>query len=59
MSADRGIDPARGARRLAQQRLVKRLAHAVEPLEFEAVDAAGIFDDARHGQGIMRGKLRK
>ncbi len=58
MAADRRIDAARRARRVAQQRLVERLAHAVEPLELIALDAAGDLDDGRDGEGIVGRDLR-
>jgi hypothetical protein len=59
MAADRRIDTTKGLRKFRKQRLVERFAHAVEPLEFESVDAAGILDDAGNGQGVVRGELRK
>ena len=43
----------------AMQRLVERLAHAVQPLKLEAVDAAGILDHAGDGERIVGGELRK
>src|SRR5580658_9141277 len=46
MAADRRIDAAGGFRQLGEQRLVERLAHAVEPLEFKTFDATGVLDDA-------------
>ena len=58
MAADRRIDPARRAGHVAQQRLVERLAHAVEALEFVAVDAARRLDHARDGERIVGGDLR-
>ena len=50
----------RGRRRpvLRDQRLVERLAHAVQALEFVAFDAARLLDHARDGQRIVRGELR-
>ena len=59
VAADRRVDAAGGIRKFGEHRLIKRFAHAVEPLEFEAVDAAGIFDDARYGQRVVSGELRK
>ena len=58
MAADRGIDPAGlvqpfGAGDLA----VERLAHAVEPLIFEAAVGAGEHRDGRDGVGIVGGEL--
>ena len=58
MAADRRIDAAGRVRQLGEQRLVERLAHAVQPLEFVAVDAAGVLDDARDRQRVMGGELR-
>ena len=59
MAADRRIDAAGGVRQFGEQRLVERLAHAVEPLEFEALDAAGVLDDAGDRQRVVGGELRK
>ena len=59
MTADGGINAARDSRQLGQQRRVKRLAHAVEPLEFESFDAAGSLDHAGDGERVMGGELRK
>ena len=59
MAADRRIDAAGRLRQFGAQRVIERVAHAVEPLEFKAVDAAGIFDDARDGERIVGGELRK
>ena len=59
MAADRRIDPHRGARELLAQVLVEHLAHAVQALEFVAVDAAGILDHARDGERVVGGELRK
>ena len=42
MAADRRIDPAGGAGASREQRLVERLAHAVQALELVALDAAGL-----------------
>ena len=59
MTADRRVDAAARARgNVGEQRLVEHLAHAVQALELEAVDAAGILDDARDGQRIVGGELR-
>ena len=44
MAADRRVDAARCARGIAQQGLIERLAHAVQPLELVALDAAGRLD---------------
>ena len=59
MAADRRIDPAGlvqpfGAGDLA----VERLAHAVQPLEFEAAVVARHDRDGRDGVGIVGGELR-
>ena len=59
MAADRRIDPAGRIGKFGAQRLVERLAHAVEPLKLEALDAAGILDHAGHRQRIMGGELRR
>ncbi len=59
MAADRRVNAAGGIRQLGEQRRVKRLAHAVQALEFEAVDAAGILDNAGDGQRIVGRELRK
>ena len=59
MAADRRIDAAGGIGKFGEQRLVKRSAHAVEPLEFVTVDAAGVLDNTRDRQRVVRGKLRK
>ncbi len=58
MAADRRIDPAGRARHLGEQRLVQRLAHAVQALEFVAFDAARLLDHARDGQRVVGGELR-
>ena len=59
MAPDRRINPAGGVGEFGEQRLEERLAHAVEPLEFEAFDAAGILDHAGDGERVMGGELRK
>ena len=59
MTADRRVDAAGGLRQLGAQGGVQRLAHAVQPLEFKAVDTAGRLDHARDGQRVMRRELRK
>ncbi len=41
-----------------EQRVIERLAHAVQPLEFVAVGAAGVLDHARHRQRVVGGELR-
>src|SRR5215471_5597808 len=56
VAADRRIDAAGNIRKFGEQCLIKRFAHAVEPLEFEAVDSAGILDNAGYGQRIVRGE---
>ena len=50
----------RGRRRrlLGEQRLVERLAHAVQALELVAFDAAGLLDHARDGERVVGGELR-
>ena len=59
MAADRRVDAAGGLRQFRQQRRVERLAHAVEPLKFVALDAAGVLDHARDGERVVGGELRK
>ena len=59
MPADRCINAAGELRSLAEQCLVKLLAHAVQALEFEAGRAAGTGEDRGDGEGIVGGKLRK
>ena len=59
MAADRRIDAAGGFRQLGEQRLVERLAHAIEPLEFKTFDATGVLDDAGDRQRVVGGELRK
>ena len=58
MAADRRIDAAGRLGKFGAQRVVKRLAHAVEPLKLEAVDAAGVLDDAGDRERIVGGELR-
>ena len=58
MPADRRVDAAGGAVSSRDQPFVERLAHAVQALEFIALDAAGLLDHARDGQRIVRGELR-
>ena len=57
MRPDRRIDPA-GDARTRPQRVVQRLAHAMQPLEFVIRPAPGAGDDGGGGQGVMRGDLR-
>ena len=57
MSADRRVDPASDVR-VGDQRLVERLAHAVQPLELIAFDAARLLDHARDGERVVGRKLR-
>ena len=52
------VDAACRVRTFLQQRLVERLAHAVQTLKFITVDAAGILDHARHRQRIVGRELR-
>ena len=59
MPADRRIDPAGRVRLFGDQRLVERLAHAVQALEFVSLDAARLLDHARDGERIVGGELRK
>ena len=48
MAADRRVDAAGDARVVARcSRAVERLAHAVQALELEALDAAGPLEDRR------------
>ena len=58
MAADRRVDAARSLRQFGEQRCIERLAHAVQPLEFESFDAAGILDHAGDGERVMGGELR-
>ena len=58
MAADRRIDAAGSARHVGEQRLVERLAHAVQALELVALGAAGILDHAGDGQRVVGGELR-
>ena len=58
MAADRRVDAAGGVGKFGEQRVVERLAHAVETLELEAVDAAGVLDHAGDGERIVGGELR-
>ena len=46
-------------RQFGEQRLVERLAHAVEPLEFKTFDAAGVLDNAGDRQRVVGGELRE
>ena len=57
MGANRRIDPAAGPLGL-QHRLVQRLAHAVQALEFETVTVPGKLQDGRHGVSVVGGELR-
>ena len=59
MAADRRVDPARRVRIFGAQRLVERLAHAVQALKLVAFDAAGVLDDARDGQRVVGCELRR
>ena len=58
MAADRRIDAAGGAGQFGEQRAVERFAHAVEALELETLDAAGVLDHAGDGERIVGGELR-
>ena len=58
MAADRRIDAAGRRPDVGEQRLVERLAHAVQALEFVALDPAGLLDHARDRQRIVGGELR-
>ena len=59
MTADRGINAAGCAGQVGQQRRVQRFAHAVESLELETLDAAGVLDHAGDGERVVGGELRK
>ena len=59
VAADRRVDAAGDVGQFGEERLVERLAHAVQALEFVSLDAAGVLDDARDGERIVRGELRK
>ena len=59
MAADRRIDAAGDVRQFGDERLVERLAHAVQALELETLDAAGILDHAGDGERVVGGELRK
>ena len=58
MAADRRVDAAGRAGVSSHQRLVERLAHAVQALELVALDAARLLDHARDGQRVVGGELR-
>ncbi len=58
MSADRRVDPARKLRDLGPQGSEKVFAHAVEALEFKALDISSQFDDCRYGKRVMGRELR-
>ncbi len=58
VAADRRVNAAHHIRQIVAQRVVQRLAHAVQALKFVAVNAAGIFDDAGNSQRIVGRKLR-
>ena len=58
MAADRGVDPAGGPGMVGEHAFVQHLAHAMQALELVAVDAAGVLDDARHGERVVGGELR-
>ena len=59
MAADGCVDAARDLRQFGEQRCVKRLAHAVQPLKLEPFHAAGILDHAGDGERVVGGELRK
>ena len=59
MAAHRRVDAHRRLRPVPHERIVKLLAHALEPLEFIPLDAARPLDDRRQRQGVVRGELRK
>ena len=59
MAADRRIDAAGGIGHLREQRLVERLAHAVQALELVALDTAGFLDHRRDRERVVGGELRK
>ena len=59
MAADRRVDPAGGTCFLGQQRLIERLAHAVQALELVTLDPARLLDHARHRERVVGGELRK
>ena len=59
MAADGCIDAAHGIRQLGKQRFVQRLAHAVEALKLETLDAARVLDHAGDRERIVGGELRE
>ncbi len=59
VAADRGVDAAGPTERLrADDLLVKRLAHAVQALEFPVAAFAGEFEDGRYGVCVVGRELR-
>ena len=59
VAADRGVDPAGPTETLrADDLLVKRLAHAVQALEFPVAAFAGEFEDGRYGVCVVGRELR-
>ncbi len=58
MAADRRIGAAGEARLFLDQRLVERVAHAVQALEFVALRVARPLQDGGDGERVVRGELR-
>ena len=59
VAADRRIGAAGDLGAVAAELRIKRLAHAVQPLEFEASAGIGQFEDGRDRQRVVGGELRK
>ena len=58
MAADGCINAAYGIRQLGEQGFVQRVAHAVQALELETLDAVRVLDDAGDRERIVGGELR-
>ena len=59
VAADRSVDATRAGRKVgANDLLVKRLAHAVQPLEFPIVAIAGQFEHRGDGMRVVGRELR-
>ena len=58
MPAHRRISPAGKARLRVEKAAIKRIPHAVQPLELEPVQASRRFENGRHCQCVMCCKLR-
>lgn len=59
MAADRRIDAAGEIRLVFVQLRIERVAHAVQPLKFEAVIIVRELSDGRHRQRVVGGELRE